>query len=824
MPVSWSASARQIYSTVAFCALAAAVLSPVSTLAQDAQVEDVHVGARVDQPTREEARQLTNAPRSVAVVNGAKAEEEHLERLSDFSQFVPNYRPQEGNPVTTRPAIRGVSSAIGLLSRSSGNSVGAEFDTGFILDNVFWKYVGFQGTDFIDLRSFELALGPQGTAGGKNTTVGNVVIQTQLPSFERAATFESSFANYAHFIEKLNVTGPIVDDKLAYRLALFVDKGNGWIRDQLTGADYLNDNRWGARGQLLYVGDNVTDRLIFNYNAQYEYSTTNTFATGPFADSFLVYANGTLPARTFAQNVASRLGKPILTYDPYRPYATSAGTFTGRNYTVSNELNWAIDENTLTSITAYGRSRILAHNPIGNQELEISGGGLSPYVDQFSQELRLSSPREKTLEWVTGLYSLYENAWSRSTSVFGADAAAWYSRPALQRGLQNNRDSKSRTFSLAGYGQATYHIDDAWALAFGLRDSYEVKEGSVFSWDQLYANQFTFAQQEAAIRAGGGQPFFDTGGQTKTFNSVTGILNPQYRLNDNLLFHALVARGEKSGAINNAAQPILDGSLNFKGWQPLITKPETSWDYEIGLNTNWLDNRLVANFNFYWNDIYNFQTSLTDASYADSTGQPIRTSYLGNVGHLRLRGFEFVGRWSPLERLWLSFNGAYTEARWIDYANATPPADWIWPATAGSLAAPLTLSRSNTRWENLPIWSFNVGANYDQPLGALFRDFGTEWDRPVTGFGYVNVAWQDKTQLTDPHSVFQFWQPPFAIVNAGLGLRTDDERYSLSVWAKNVFDERPIYSWSPGDASNPASVGLPIRPRTYGGTLRVKLY
>ncbi|WP_018267034.1 TonB-dependent receptor [Methylosinus sp. LW4] len=806
---------------IAYVLVVFAADSAIATRAQEARIEDVRVGA--ESSARREDTTLRETPRSVGFVDSKKAEEQHLERLSDFSQLVPNYRPNESNPIASRPAIRGVGSTVGQLSRGSINAVGAEFDTGYILDNIFWKYAGFQAGDLVDISSFELALGPQGTAGGKNTTVGNVVVSTQRPSFERQATIETSFASYSRIIEKLNVTGPIIDDKLAYRVTAYFDKGDGWIRDQVTGASYLNNDRWGVRGQLLYVGDDVTDRLIFSAGAQHEYTAIGAFTTGPVGDTSLIYANGTLPARSYAQNVAARLGKRILTFDPYRPYDTNAGGFGERHLMVSNELSWTLGRHTLTSLTAFGNSRVIGNNPFGNQELETSVGVFAPYVDQFSQEIRLSSPKEDRLEWTTGLFSLYENAWSRTYTRFGADAAAWYSRPALLRGLQNNRDSKSRTFSVAGYGQGTYHIDDAWALTFGVRDSYEVKEGSVFSWDQLYANQYTFAQQEAAIRAGGGQALFDTGGQSKTFNSVTGIFNPQYKFDDHLLFHALVARGEKSGAINNSAQPILDSALNFKGWQPLVTKPETSWDYELGVNTSWLDDRLIANFNVYWNDIYNFQTSLTDASYTDSTGQPIRTSYLGNVGHLRLRGFEFVGRWSPVERLWLSFNGAYTEARWIDYANATPPTDWIWPTTAGSLSAPLTLSRSNTRWENLPLWSFNVGATYDQPLGPLLRGFGPEWDRSITGFGYVNLAWQDKTQLTDPHSVLQYWQPPFAIVNAGLGLRTDDEQYSLSIWAKNVFDERPLYSWSPGDASNPTTIGLPSQPRVFGGTLRVKL-
>ncbi|CAN2536109.1 hypothetical+protein [Methylocapsa aurea] len=722
--------------------LLGAVALPAGVLAQEAmpsaEVGDVQVaggGSPSDgAPSAAEAAKLRETTRSIAVVNGRKAEVQHLERLSDFFQIVPNYRPQEGNSVTTRPAIRGVSSTLGPLARSSGNLIGAEFDTGFVIDNVFWKNAGFQATDFTDLEAFELALGLQGTTGGKNTTVGNVIVRTALPSFARRATLEATFASYNHLIEKLNVTGPVIDDKLAYRLTLFVDKGDSWIRDQATGAGYLNDNRWGGRGQLYYVGEDVTDRLIFSYNANCEYSNTGIMTSGPFADSFLIYANGTLPSRTYAQNVALRLSKPILTYDPYKPYLTRAGTFDTRDYTVSNQLDWNLGPVAFSSISAYGRSRIIGNNPSSNQELEITGGNYNPLIDQFSQEFRLTSQKGGSFEWQAGLYSFYENGWARNTILFGSDAAAWYSRPALVHGLQHVRDSKTRTFQIAAYGQATYRVDERLALTFGLRESYETKEGSVFSWQKLFPNQYTFQQQEAAIRAGGGQTFYDTGGQEKRFNMLTGAFNPEYRVNEHILLHALVARGEKAGALNNAAQPILDSALQFRGWQPLITKPETSWDYEIGVNTSWLDETLFANLNFYWTELYNFQTGLTDASYTDSTGQPIRTTYLGNVNHAQLRGIEFTGRWSPIERLWLTFNGARTDARWIDYPNATPPADWLWPTPsptpAGFLVSPNTLSRSSTRWEALPMWSFNVGVNYERPLGRVYRERGPALEPP----------------------------------------------------------------------------------------------
>lgn len=800
----------------AFFGVVLSSVAPNVALAEDAQIEDVKVssGASGEQTRRQE--QAQKQPREIVVVTPKTAQREQLERLSDFAQKVPNYKVDGGHPLRAA-TIRGV----GL---GAGTGAGSEQDTGFILDNVFWKNVGFQWGDFVDLESFELGLGPQGTAYGKNTTVGAAIIRTQLPSFERKATFETSFANYNRIIEKLNVTGPVIDDKLAYRVAFYLDKGDGWIRDQATGAGYLNNDRWGARGQLLYVGEDVTDRLIFNYGRSNEYSNTGACQTTlcAFSDSFQVFANGTRPASTYVQTLFNRLGRSVLTLDPYKPYFYRTPTFYVQQHTVSNELNWNIGENTLTSISAYGHYRLQPRVPLGNQELSIIGVRSDNWVDQFSQELRLSSPKDRPLEWVTGVYSLYEYAWNRNLTEFGSDAALWFNRPALKLGMENDRDGKSRTFQLAAYGQATYRFDDQLALTFGLRDSYETKEGSVFSWHTLYPSaQFSAADQIAAIRAGGGQAIFDTGGVSKSLNSLTGIFNPQYKFNENIVFHALVGRGEKAGAVNTAAGVILDGN-NFKAWQPVITKPEVSWDYEAGVKTTWLDGALVANFNLYWNDLYNFQTNLVDASYSDSNGQPIRSTYLGTAPHARLRGFEFDGRWNAAEGLWINYSGAYTEARWIDFPNAPIPADWQWTSPANT--APTQLSRSNTRWEFVPLWSLNIGANYERPLGRLFSDLGAWADQSVTGFGYVNVSWRDKTRLTDPHSVFQYWVPSYTLVNFGFGLRTDDERYSLSFWAKNIFDARPIQTWSPGNSTTPATLGWPNDHRTFGGSLLVKLY
>jgi iron complex outermembrane receptor protein len=802
--------------------------------AEEAQVQEVIVsGGDKDKPGELSKRkmQVEKISRPIVVVDPKTAQREQLYRLEDFAQKIPNYNPGSGNPRTARPAIRGVSAG-------AGTGDGAEFDTGFMLDNVFLKHVGFQWANFIDIESAEVALGPQGTAGGKNTTVGSFVIRTQMPSFQRKATFETQFSSYSHVLQQVNVTGPIIDDKLAYRIAAYYDRGDGWFSDQVSGATLLNNNRWGARGQLLYVGDNFTDRFIFNISQSHEY---NNNSSGPYADTFQVFWNGTRPARSYSLNLRQRLGLPLLTLDPRSPLNTDNGTLDQRLHIVSNELNYNIGENVFTSISAYGNFRLLPRNSRGNNLTEISKGASDTYVDQFSQEFRLTSPRDQPLEWQTGFFAFYDYVWNRANTIYGGDAARWFGAinngvvtpvPFLLRDMASNRDGKARDLQFAVYGNATYHVNEELALTFGLRDSWEVRSGSNFSWITIVPGNGSVAQQQAAIVAAGGQRFYDTGGQKATLNAITGIFNPQYKYNENIMVYGLVGRGEKAGAVNTGAQAIFVGGV-FQKFQPVLTAPETSWDYELGVKTNWYDGGLVVNANLYWNDIYNFQTNFVDTSVVDANGVPTRQTYLGVAPHARLRGLEFDGRWNAWEGLWFNFSGAITEARWIDFKDAPLDAAWTWSAIAATgpfagLPAPTQVSRSNTRFNGVPAFSFNAGVNYEKKLGRLFEGNGEWWTGPLTGFAYANVAWLDKTLVTNPDAVFRYWQPAYAITNLGFGLKTEDERYSLNVWVKNLTNQLPIISngvaIDPGTATAPATLNFYRFPRTIGGTLRISLY
>jgi iron complex outermembrane receptor protein len=120
-------------------------------------------------------------------------------------------------------------------------------------------------------------------------------------------------------------------------------------------------------------------------------------------------------------------------------------------------------------------------------------------------------------------------------------------------------------------------------------------------------------------------------------------------------------------------------------------------------------------------------------------------------------------------------------------------------------------------------YSFNVGFNYEHPLGRALANWG--YDKPVTVFGYSNLVWKYKTQLSEEFSNYFQQQPSYSLINAGIGLKTDDGRYSFNLWVKNLADTRYIIGQSIGSPSAAGSVSFGEQdPRTFGGTLRVKLY
>ncbi len=114
-------------------------------------------------------------------------------------------------------------------------------------------------------------------------------------------------------------------------------------------------------------------------------------------------------------------------------------------------------------------------------------------MNQFSQELRLSSPAGRSLDWVAGLYLFNQNLTGRSQSFQGTDAwafngtlAALANGTALRRtqlastlnGLDYQTDEDPQTDSYAAFVQDSWHFAPRWTLATGFRQTYELRRQS----------------------------------------------------------------------------------------------------------------------------------------------------------------------------------------------------------------------------------------------------------------------------------------------------------------------------------------------------------
>ena len=734
--------------------------------AADASVEEVVV------TVRRRAEKLQDVPITVSAVTGQTLAVERLDRVADYAAKIANFNALQQNTRVSTLTIRGVG--------GNANSDGSEAGVGLIVDNVFFTHPGFSWLDFVDLESVELARGPQGTLLGKNTTIGALVVTTKKPSFTPEAQASGTIANNERYQLRANISGPLVDDKLAGRLTFYRDIGGGYVTNKFDGEDYLGNDRWALRGQLLFEGESFSNRLIAEHYETKEYNNFYPPAGDPTS-----FVNGA-PRNGWERKLRTAFGY-VPSYDVYdNADLDTQDKIVSRTDGISNQLDWRFGGHTLTSVTAWRRLYFRPQNDSDLTRFSIFRAGYDVDVDQYSQELRLASPADGRFDYQVGLFLLKQDVTSNYRTLFYDDASAFLLSPAVPGlvldGLETNQVGKAQTKSAAVFGQGTYRFNDRASLTAGLRYTYEEREASnqglAFGGVPLSGALAAYAPFRAAVA---GAPFLVEG--QKESGSFSWLINPSYRLTDDILAYASVSYGEKSGAANLGARP----------GDPIIISPEKSIDYELGLKTTWLDGRATLNGNLYWNDITDYQATLT--SQVGTTAR----SYLSNVGKVRLRGVEVEGQAQLTEAWRVSASAAFSDARYESYVGAPVPVEY------GYAGGPAFVDLSDTRVPFAPKFTGQVSVNYEAPLTG-----------DLVLFAYANQTWRSSTFQ---HSLSQYGrQDAYGLTHAGIGLKDASGRWSGNIWAKNLFDQE--YAAAFGNASaNTPYIAILGEPRTFGLTL-----
>ena len=727
------------------------------------QAQATEPGDIIVTATRREER-LQDVPVAVSAISGQDLTKTGFREATDIQYLAPNITFSATNPVSNGGGyqIRG----IGTQTYDSG----IEQTVGLVVDGVVIGLSRDPGaTGFADIERVEVLRGPQGTLFGKNSSAGVIQIITKKPQLGVSSLdLDLSYGERNDQLERATANVPL-DSNLALRVTGFHNAQDGAIPNIVNGTRVGDRNNYGIRGKLLWEPTANLSLLL-----------TGEYQTGFARDGQLIESLGTNPLYNLAFNrFAVKPGHNV-----YIAYNDGDWTADTRLWGSSLQADYRLGDFTLTSITAYRSLKTTQLTDIDGSPADIfnhSDGGVDS--NQFTQELRLTSPDGRRLEYTLGLYYYHttNGGWTAQYGDFNfGPLFPGYGVPVVLGG--GNRLNTNYVRSLAAYGQATYKLVEGVKLIGGLRYTNDRNHG------ELTVRKLPFPAIVSGLLP-------DYSGTVRADN-VSGKLGLQIEPTRDLMFYATWSTGYKGPAIDGTTGTIHE------------VKPETVKSYEIGLKSQLFNGALTFNTALYWSDFTNFQAQTFDTSVTPPA------FYLSNAGGMRARGVEVETSLRVSPRLRLSANGAYSDATFREYLGTCYPGQPMSPTVGvGCYVDPTTNANvanyAGYRLPNAPEWSYTLRGDFNQPLSDdLTFDANANW------------AWRDRTQavLGDPKSEIG----AYGLLNGTIGIGASNGAWHVGIYARNLLNKHFYAAYAAPAAINPGGYSKIVSPdafRTIGGTV-----
>ncbi len=421
----------------------------------------------------------------------------------------------------------------------------------------------------VDIERVEFLKGPQGTLYGRNAYGGVINIITKDPD-SNSLTVEGTVSNR---ILSTNVAGTavLVPDAVYFDGALFAEKDLGEIDDITTGWQDI---------------DKSTD---FYGRARLRYAPTG----GNF-DASISFSREKLHSREELYLLDDDVERQIYQQPLLAPYPLLERETT----TASAQWNWRVENFTISSVTSY---------QYVDMQRDITSSGLLlgfPETDEaITQELRATFDNGGPITGVAGLFYQHD-VFTRED----ADGFPGYYGPST---------NKVETDTFAGFGEATWQVNDKLAITAGGRISYD-SSSIDFDRPDIYSNGFGFAFTNET-----------------DFTDFAPKLSFGYQVNDDTHLYALVSKGYKPGGFNHAISSMADA-------EPY--DPEEAWNFEIGGRGSYLDGDLDLSFALY------HIISSDKQIYVGPLGQQV----IQNAGEATSTGLELDAAWRVTNGLQLT--------------------------------------------------------------------------------------------------------------------------------------------------------------------------
>jgi outer membrane receptor protein involved in Fe transport len=176
----------------------------------------------------------------------------------DLMTQVPNMTFTKTNFSSYSIQLRGIGTQ--AISATTDPAVAVAFNNTPFVRNHFFEQ------EFYDLQRVEVLRGPQGTLYGRNATAGVVNVISQKPKFAYEAKLSGDVANYKSTRLEGMVNAPLVEDKVALRLAGAWTKREGFVTNEVTGNPIDGRDLWSTRASLRFTPTDAIDvNLIWEH-------------------------------------------------------------------------------------------------------------------------------------------------------------------------------------------------------------------------------------------------------------------------------------------------------------------------------------------------------------------------------------------------------------------------------------------------------------------------------------------------------------------------------------------------------------------------------
>lgn len=673
----------------------------------EASVEQVTVTAR------RVSENLQSTPVPVSAFGEAQLERLAVQNATDLSGVAPNVQIAQTGAGTgaMQVFIRGI--GLNALAFNLENPVGV------YLDDVYLGRIQGSLLDMLDFERIEILRGPQGTLYGRNSTVGALKYVTRGPDLNDAHfRGEATFGDYARADARVSASAPVIPGTLALKFDAATRSQDGYIigvdaAGVPTGERGNGIHRQSARVAAVWLpAENWKVDLTADYAIDRSGSTQGTPITS---------VNPPGPCNSAVAPCRDLFGSP---YEAGLNNANSGHNLVaGGSARVEFDTGWG----SFKSISSFRRLNGL--DAIDFTAVPGAGSLLPDHKrqNQISQELQLASRPGQRLTWITGLFYFREHINHNSNFVF----------------LQLNDDHQTSN-SYAAFGDATYELFEAFHVDLGARVSKDDKK------------------IDRAILPENGGPDVLAGSGSFSTNKTTYKVGFDYALTTDILAYATYSTGYRPGsyASTYAFPPVTPVLLGH-------TSTETASNVEVGVKSQWLDNRLRLNATA-------FHTNYNDLQQQSSTFPYPITTY-----NIALKGAELEVEARPLAALMF-----YASLGLLDAHISSGPQDGVRPRFT-------------------PKVQYSAGGEYRVPVAQAEL------------FAGANVVYTSKF-TTDDANIPSVTQDCYALFAAQLGLEFRDGKYRVSIDGKNLSNK--VYFL----ATSPDSEKFYAPPRTIAGTFSVR--